>query len=50
MEAHVKKLSSVQELQAKTEREKCILSHVVCQVMFQSNSTKHVRLIFNQAW
>ena len=42
MEVYMKRFSSVQKLQAKTERGKCILLHVVRQVTFQSSSTKHV--------
>ena len=47
---YMKRFSSVQKLQAKTERGKCILSHPVIarcpfkvpsQVMFQSRSTEH---------
>ena len=55
----MKRFSSVQKLQAKTEHGKCILSHPVIercpfevhsQVMCQSRSTKHARLVLNQAW
>ena len=55
----MKRLSSVQKLQAKIEHGKCILSHPVIarspfkvhsQVTFQSHSTEHARLMFNQAW
>ena len=58
-EVHMKRFSSVQKLQAKTERGKCILLHPViarcplkvhCQVMFQSRCTEHARLMLNQAW
>ena len=58
-EVHMKRFSSVQKLQAKTEHGKCILSHPVIvhclfkvhsQVMFQSHSTEHASLILNQVW
>ena len=52
-EAHTNGFSSVQKLQAKTERGKYILLRAVkvhSKVTFQSRSTEHVRLLLNQVW